>query len=118
MKRVLIVDDDPVLRSVIREFLEDVGDFDIQEAGDGQQALELAWQVNPHVVLMDVRMPRLDGLSASRKLREQGFTQPIIVCSSYVCNGITEDVEAAGATGVLAKPFDLKKLHQMILTAN
>ncbi|MBC6460846.1 response regulator [Actinomadura sp. HBU206391] len=67
--RVMVVDDNPVVRSGLTALLEASGDMDVvAEAGDGRNAVERAWQVMPDVVLLDVRMPRVDGVSAAQAL--------------------------------------------------
>jgi DNA-binding NarL/FixJ family response regulator len=67
--RVMVVDDNPVVRSGLTALLEASGDMDVvAEAGDGRNAVERAWQVMPDVVLLDVRMPRVDGVSAAEAL--------------------------------------------------
>ena len=66
---VLIVDDDPFIRRLIATTLEDVSGFELRQAADGQEALELAAAEPPAIVFLDIDMPRLDGISACRELR-------------------------------------------------
>lgn len=103
MTRVLIADDEAVVRSGLRMILEAHDDIEvIGEASDGREALELAGQLDPDIVLMDIRMPVLDGIDATRRLSTQ-VRPRVIVLTTY---GLDENVYAAmkaGATGFLAK---------------
>ncbi|MGZ4198188.1 MAG: response regulator, partial [Solirubrobacteraceae bacterium] len=71
---VLIVDDDQFIRKLITTTLEDVTDFDLHEAADGLQALEVARRERPAIVFLDVDMPELDGIEACRRLRADETT--------------------------------------------
>ena len=73
-RAVLIVDDDQFIRRLIATTLEDVGDFDLHEAADGRQALEVTARQEPSLVFLDVDMPELNGIDACRELRHQEAT--------------------------------------------
>jgi two-component system chemotaxis response regulator CheY len=111
---VLVVDDDPFIRKLIVTTLEDVADFSLHEAGDGEQALELARRVDPSIVLLDIDMPRLDGIAACRALRElpEASTATIVMLTA-AGHGQEAEARKAGADLFLTKPFsplDLLKL--------
>jgi two-component system, chemotaxis family, chemotaxis protein CheY len=107
LKTCLVVDDSRVIRKVARRILEDLG-FEVAEAGDGLEALAWCQAVMPQAVLLDWRMPGMDGLEFVRKLRaEPGGEGPrVIFCS--VENEIAAIREAleAGADEYIMKPFD------------
>ena len=107
MKTCLVVDDSRVIRKVSRRILEDLG-FEVAEAGDGVEALAWCNAVMPDVIVLDWRMPSLDGIGFLRRLRaERGGEIPkVIFCS--VENEIERIREAldAGADKYIMKPFD------------
>ena len=74
MPSVLIVDDDPFIRKLIATTLEDVAGFELAEAADGVEALEVAQRTSPEIVFLDIDMPRLDGFGVCRGLREERGT--------------------------------------------
>ena len=107
MKTCLVVDDSRVIRKVSRRILEDLG-FEVAEASDGVEAMAWCSAVMPDAVLLDWRMPQMDGMEFLRRLRaEPGGTAPkVIFCS--VENEIERIREAldAGADEFIMKPFD------------
>ena len=109
--RVLIVDDDPLVRSALRLMLGGRGDLIvIGEAGDGGEALEAVLAASPDVVLMDVRMPRIDGIEAARRLRELPDSPRLLMLTTFDTDEYVLDALAAGADGFLVKgtpPDDL-----------
>jgi len=111
--RVLVVDDDKAVRDSLRRSLEFNG-YDVQLATDGAEALaglNTLWGgVGPDVVVMDVMMPRLDGLETTRALRSAGNDVPIIVLTARDAVGDRVDGLDAGADDYLTKPFALPEL--------
>jgi DNA-binding NarL/FixJ family response regulator len=102
--RLLIVDDHPVVRDGLRGMLEsDPGLTVVGEASDGAEAVALADELRPDVILMDLRMPGLDGASAIRALRERGTTSRILVLTTYDSDQDVVPAIEAGATGYLLK---------------
>jgi DNA-binding NarL/FixJ family response regulator len=121
--RVLIVDDQPLLRTGFRMILEEEPDLDvIGEAGDGQEAVELAGQLHPDVVLMDIRMPRLDGVEATRRLvREQIPVEGqsplhVLVLTTFDLDEYVVQALRAGASGFLLKDAPAEDLVAAIRT--
>jgi diguanylate cyclase (GGDEF)-like protein len=110
-ERVLVVDDDPDIVRVVRINLELEG-FEVDTAGDGQEALDRAVANPPDIVLLDIMMPRMDGLTALRKMR----SQPSLASTSIVlltARGLTEDRVNGlelGADDYVTKPFDVVEL--------
>jgi CheY-like chemotaxis protein len=115
-RAVLIVDDDQFIRRLIATTLEDVGDFDLHEAADGQQALEIAARQEPSLVFLDVDMPVLNGIEACRQLRHQESTSQatIVMLTAAVGDEVERQAEAAGADLFLTKPFSPLDLLQLV----
>jgi two-component system response regulator MprA len=107
--KVLVVDDDRAVRESLRRSLEFNG-YDVHLAGDGAEALAGIGAIAPDVVVMDVMMPRLDGLDTTRALRAAGNDVPILVLTAR--DAVGERVEGldAGADDYLTKPFALQEL--------
>lgn len=102
--KVLLVDDHPVVREGLRMVLEAAPDIEVVgEAGDGLEAVEKANQQQPHVVLMDVRMPKLDGIEATRRIKGQLPTTSVILLTVYDDDAYVVDAIKAGAGGYLLK---------------
>jgi two-component system response regulator (stage 0 sporulation protein F) len=114
-KKILIVEDNDVVQGVLRQFFEPR--FCVQIAGDASHALGLIVRSAPDVVLLDFRMPGLDGLSLLKSLREMGVTVPIFIMTGYDSLDIAQDVLSAGANGYLPKPFDLLHLDRLVADA-
>lgn len=114
---VMLVDDQTLVREGIKSLLQLAGHIDIVgEASDGQEALEEIPRCQPDVVLMDIRMPRMDGIEAMKTMQTQGITTPVIILTTFddhelVLNGIR-----AGARGFLLKDVSLESLVEAIET--
>jgi two-component system response regulator MprA len=107
--RVLVVDDDRAVRESLRRSLEFNG-YDVSLASDGAEALAGIGGLAPDVVVMDVMMPRLDGIEATRALRNAGHDVPILVLTARDAVGDRVDGLDAGADDYLTKPFALQEL--------
>ena len=107
--RVLVVDDDRAVRESLRRSLEFNG-YDVSLAADGAEALAGIAATAPDVVVMDVMMPRLDGLEATRALRTAGNDLPILVLTARDAVGDRVEGLDAGADDYLTKPFALQEL--------
>ncbi|WP_194814190.1 response regulator transcription factor [Nocardia sp. XZ_19_385] len=106
---VLVVEDDPNVRSTLDQLLRFEG-YTVRLAGDGQEALELLDRDRPDVAVVDVVMPRLDGLSLCRMLRRRGDRLPILVLTARHQVGDRVAGLDAGADDYLSKPFDTEEL--------
>ncbi|MDZ5455821.1 response regulator [Azohydromonas lata] len=111
MKRVLIVEDNPQNLKLARLVLSKAG-FEVLEAMDGEQGLRMAREQRPDLVLMDIQMPRMDGLTAIELLRKDPATAQlkIVVLSALAMRGDRERILGAGCNAYLAKPFEYKEL--------
>ena len=111
MASLLIVDDSVSVRTMLNQLLTQAG-HTIDEAGDGEEALEKAQLTNYDLILTDVNMPLLDGIELCRELRQmQNFRfTPILIITTESADKIKQQGKLAGATGWLIKPFDPDKL--------
>jgi CheY-like chemotaxis protein len=113
---VLIVDDDQFIRKLIATTLEDVSEFELHEASDGVEALEVARRERPSLVFLDVDMPRLNGIDACRRLRDDDATGEATIVMLTAAHGDTVEAEAeqAGADMFLTKPFSPLDLLRLV----
>ena len=81
--QILLVDDDPGFRSTLKKVIETRGGFSIREAGDGEEAVQMSREYRPDIILMDLAMPRLNGLEATRIIKEENPESCIVICSVY-----------------------------------
>jgi CheY-like chemotaxis protein len=116
MRKVLIVDDDPFIRKLIATTLEDVAGFELIQAADGAEAVDIAAREQPELVFMDIDMPRLDGISACARIREHPDTSnATIVMLTATSRGDNERrAEDAGADLFLTKPFSPLDLLRLV----
>ncbi|MEU1627688.1 response regulator transcription factor [Streptomyces sp. NPDC020096] len=116
--RLLIADDHPVVRDGLRGmFAGDPGFEVVAEAGDGAEAVTLAERLSPDVVLMDLRMPRLDGVAAIRAMAERGLAARVLVLTTYDTDSDVLPAVKAGATGYLLKDTAREELVRAVRAA-
>lgn len=115
-RAVLVVDDDEFIRKLVATTLEDVSEFDLHEAADGLQALELARETQPAIVFLDIDMPRMDGIEACRLMRADPRTsQATIVMLTAAHGDHTQRLaREAGADLFLTKPFSPLDLLRLV----
>lgn len=115
--RILIVDDQPLLRRGLAALLNRNPDMEVVgEACHGEEALRVAAEVNPDVILMDVRMPVMDGVAATRELKRRGSAAGVIILTTFDDDEYIFDGIAAGARGYLLKDAEYDELSQAIRT--
>ena len=107
--KVLVVDDAPFILKAVREILEAYGN-EVFEAVNGEEAVSVFQEVRPDVVLMDILMPKLDGVGATRKIMEIDSQAKIIVITAVGKHGLEKECMAAGARDFIVKPFKTKDL--------
>lgn len=107
--RILIVEDDPAIRSLLVDTLEEVG-HEMLVAADGQTGVALARDAHPDLVLMDLRLPVLDGATATRILKAERATSHIPIIAMSAAARLRADASDLPADGTLEKPFDLDVL--------
>ncbi|MFI6338449.1 response regulator transcription factor [Streptomyces sp. NPDC050535] len=112
-QRILIVDDEPAVREALQRSLAFEG-YDTQVAVDGADALEKATVYQPDLVVLDIQMPRMDGLTAARRMRGAGTTTPILMLTARDTVGDRVTGLDAGADDYLVKPFELDELFARV----
>jgi len=114
--RVLIAEDETLIRLDLKGMLESAGLEVCAEARDGVEAVELAESASPDVAVLDVKMPRLDGIEAARRILD-GRPMPIVIVSAFTEQSLVTRAAEAGVYGYLAKPFREEDLLPAIATA-
>jgi two-component system cell cycle response regulator DivK len=114
-KKILIVEDEPKNLKLFRDLLQRVG-YETIEATNGEQGVELARVMKPDLILMDIMMPKMDGLEATRIIKADATTRhiPIVALTSYAMKGDRERTLEAGCDGYIAKPIDIRELLKTV----
>ena len=108
-RRVIIAEDEALIRLDLSEMLREEGYDVVGEAGDGQEAVDLAERLNPDLVIMDVKMPRRDGIDAAAEIAAKRIA-PIVVLTAFSQRDLVEKARDAGAMAYLVKPFSITDL--------
>ena len=108
---ILVVDDDPEILAMLRDFLESEG-LVVRTAANGAEALDALDDLAPALILLDMRMPVLDGWAFAERLRERELAYPIVVMTA--AESARRWAEEIGATDYIAKPFDVNELLETI----
>ncbi len=105
-KTILYVEDNEMNRKIVRALLK-ATTYELVEAFDGESGVAKALEVKPDLILMDVQLPKMSGIDATRKLRSEAATAniPILVITSFALSGDEQKALQAGATGYMAKPY-------------
>ncbi|GAA0960684.1 ANTAR domain-containing response regulator [Actinocorallia libanotica] len=103
-KRVVIAEDEALIRLDLKEMLEEDGYLVVGEAGDGESAVKLVTELRPDLVILDVKMPILDGISAAERIAGERIA-PVIMLTAFSQRELVERARAAGAMSYLVKPF-------------
>ncbi|HET7035385.1 MAG TPA: response regulator [Thermomicrobiaceae bacterium] len=111
--RVIIADDESIIRMDLREMLTHLGYEVVGEAADGRTALELAAKLRPDLVILDIKMPHLDGIEAARELAVDHIA-PVILLTAYSEQHLVDRAKDAGVSGYLVKPFRESELLPVI----
>jgi len=114
--RVLIADDDPIIRLDLKQMLENLGYEVVAEGGDGQQAVDLARETQPDVCILDVKMPVMDGIEAVEIITEENIA-PTILLTAYSDKELVDRAKNAGVFAYLVKPFKPSDLPPSIEVA-
>jgi two-component system, response regulator PdtaR len=115
-RRVLIAEDEALIRLDLKEMLQEAGYDVVGEAGDGQQAIELTEALRPDLVILDVKMPGMDGITAAEKI-VAAAAAPVIMLTAFSQRELVQRAAEAGAMAYLVKPFDKSDLVPAIEVA-
>ncbi|MCL4466453.1 MAG: response regulator [Chloroflexi bacterium] len=114
--RVVIADDESIIRMDLREMLQSLGYLVVGEAGDGISAVNLARELKPDLVIMDIKMPDLDGIAAAKMLTEERIA-PVLLLTAFSQQELVEGAKEAGVVGYIVKPFRESELVPAIEVA-
>jgi two-component system OmpR family response regulator len=113
--RILHVDDQKDIRGIVQLALGKIGGFTVQCCASGDEALSVAAQYDPELLLLDVNMPNMDGLELLARLRGAGIGAPAVFFTAKANPRDFENYRAVGAIGAIAKPFDPLKLSNQLI---
>ncbi len=102
MFRILIADDEPLIRIDLKELLEEIGHQVVAETGDGKEALALLNKVRPDLVILDIKMPGMSGIEVARKIANE---YPVIILTAFSERSLIEQAKDAGVMAYITKPF-------------
>src|SRR5512142_967096 len=111
-----MADDESVIRADLREMLTNLGYLVIGEVGDGQSAVNLARELKPDLVIMDIKMPSMDGIAAAKVLTEERIA-PVLLLTAFSQQDLIERAKDAGVVGYIVKPFREQELVPAIEVA-
>lgn len=114
--RVVIAEDEALIRLDLAEMLAEEGYDVVGQAGDGEQAVRLARALRPDLVVMDVKMPRVDGITAAQEIADERIA-PVVMLTAFSQRDLVERASAAGALAYLVKPFSATELVPAIEVA-
>ena len=114
-ERILLVEDNPMNRRV-SEFLLKAQGYLVDEARDGQEALDKVKANPPDLILMDLQLPGLDGFAATKKIKQDSSTRhiPVVALTAYAMSGDAERAIQAGCDGYITKPIDPDEFHKTV----
>ena len=111
--KILMVDDEERMRKLVKDFLTNKG-FSVVEAGDGEDAIEKYKIYSPDLVIMDITMPKMDGITAVGRIKEIDDNAKIIMCSSMGYQEKVLDAITAGAKDFIIKPYEAAKVAKSV----
>ena len=114
-KTILYVEDNEMNRQIVRDLLKRTS-YTLVEAFDGEAGVAKALEIRPDLILMDIQLPKMSGLDATKKLRGEAATAntPIVTITSFALSGDEQKAKEAGATAYLAKPYSPRDLLALI----
>jgi len=114
--RVIVADDESLIRLDLKEMLTNLGYLVVGEAGDGVSAVNLAREIKPDLVVMDIKMPNMDGIAAAKVLTEEHIA-PVLLLTAFSQQDLVERAKEAGVVGYIVKPFREQELIPAIEVA-
>lgn len=114
-EKILLIEDNAVNRDLIQFLLESQG-YQVREAATAEEAFEILKTQRPDLIVMDIQLPGMDGLEATKKLKENPATRdiPVLAVTSYAMKGDRESAAAAGCVGYITKPIDKTTFLQQV----
>jgi len=114
MAKILIVDDSEFIRTLLKEILIKICLSEYEEASDGFEAVQLARKTNYDMIFMDIMMPKMEGLEATRQILTFNPQAKIVICTSIEQDKIRQDSLSAGAKDLITKPFNAETVKVII----
>lgn len=111
--RILIIDDVEGIRDTMASFLTDLG-YEVCSAGDGETGLRMLKEFDPHLLFLDILMPKMDGLQVIRMIRDQNSLIPVVMITGYDNPGIARELLLAGATDFIRKPVRFEYVQRLV----
>jgi response regulator NasT len=111
--RILIADDEPLIRMNLRETLQEQGYLVVGEVGDGESAVNLTRQLRPDLVILDVKMPHVDGIAAAKQISGEALA-PVLLLTAYSSRDLVDQARDSGVLGYLLKPVRDSELMPLI----
>ena len=111
---IMIVDDDPLMRYIMRMIIEESGYIVVAEAGNGVEAVVKYSEVRPHIILMDVCMPSKNGIDATKDIVSFDKNAKVVICSTLGRQELVKVAQDVGALDVISKPFEIGHLKNVI----
>jgi two-component system cell cycle response regulator DivK len=111
--RILVVDDNALNRMLLRDFLSYKG-YEVLEATNGEEGVQIAQEQNPSIVLMDIQMPVMDGFEATRILRHGLTASDVVIIAVTAMEATREEFISAGFDDYIAKPISIKQLSETV----
>ncbi len=102
--RIVIADDEPIIRLDLRKTLENMGHQVVGEAGDGAKAIEVARELKPDIIILDIKMPEMDGIEAAKVVTTESIA-PVLLLTAYSQKDLVDRAKDAGVFAYLVKPF-------------
>lgn len=113
LPRVIVCEDEKFIRWALAEHLRSSG-YEVEEAENGIECLQLVEKKIPDIILLDLRMPKMDGTATLKQLRDQGIKIPVFILSGFGAAGSTTEATELGAQGFIAKPYHLSEISQLL----
>ncbi len=110
MTKIMVVDDAAFMRMMVKDALTKGGYSDICEAGDGEEAVQMYQDESPSLVLMDITMPKMDGLEALKAIKSQDSAANVVMCSAMGQESMVIDAIKSGAKDFIVKPFKPERI--------
>jgi two-component system, response regulator, stage 0 sporulation protein F len=113
---VLVIDDQPGIRRLMAEVLQEDG-YNVAIAANGYEALQKVKEITPQLILMDMKMPGMDGLETFRELKKLGKAERVIMMTAYGELELVKEAMSLGAYKYITKPFDINLIKTMVIEA-